>query len=231
MTHAPGSSRWRPDKLSRTWPALAGVVLVLLTLVIVSHPGPLPGEIAYIRWLQRRGEPLRTLAEVVRATTGTEGNLVVAVPAGIWLIHRHRSVGVRALSIVLVTLLVIQPVFKELVDRPRPAADQVEVRATHTSKSFPSGHSLSTTTVWGAACGLAWQRRRRSLAVGLAIPIVMTGVASGVQGVHWPTDALAGTLVGGLAAWAIVRVLNAGPGGDRRYSFGAIASPGSGPSG
>ncbi len=231
MTHAPGSSRWLPRKLSRTWPALLGVVLVLLTVVVVYHPGPLPGEVAYIRWLQRRDEPLRTLAEFVRATTGTEGNLVIAVPIGIWLIHRHGWLGVRALSIVLFTLLVIQPVFKELVDRPRPTADQVEVRAAHTSKSFPSGHSLSTTTVWGAACGLAWQRRRRLLAAGLAIPILMTGIASGVQGVHWPTDALAGTLVGGLAAWAIVSVLDAGPAGERRYSFGAIASPGSGPSG
>jgi membrane-associated phospholipid phosphatase len=115
--------------------------------------------------------------------------------------------------------------YKELVDRPRPDATQVEVRAVHSSKSFPSGHSLSTTTVWGAAAALTWRQRRRLAAIGLAVPIVATGVASAVQGVHWPSDALAGTVVGGFAAAAIVRTL------DRGQSLGAMASPGSGPSG
>ena len=102
--------------------------------------------------------------------------------------------------------------FKELVDRSRLNATQVEVRADLSSKSFPSGHSLSTTTIWGAAAGLAWKRRRRTLAVAAFVPIVATGFASAVEGVHWPSDAIAGTLVGLIAAWAIVTTLNPGQG-------------------
>ena len=180
MTHAPGSSRWRPDKLSRTWPALAGVVLVLLTLVIVSHPGPLPGEIAYIRWLQRRGDPLRSFAEFVRATTGTVGALVVAVPAGIWLICRHRWSGAGALSIVLFTLLVIQPVFKELVDRPRPTAEQVEVGALHTSKSFPSGHAATAVLFAIFICMATRSRVLRGLAFALVLVVMAERAAAEV---------------------------------------------------
>jgi membrane-associated phospholipid phosphatase len=110
--------------------------------------------------------------------------------------------------IALVTMLVAQPSIKEIIDRPRPDSTQVEVRAQHTSKSFPSGHSMSTTTVWGAAALLAVLTRRRWLAAGLCVPIVLTGFSSSIQGVHWPSDAIAGTLLGLIAAVLIATVVS-----------------------
>jgi len=184
-------------------------VLVALTVAVVVHPGPLPGELGYIRWLQARGEPLATIADVVRATTGTEAGVVVAVLFAVLLGRRYGRAVLPAVAVALVAMLVVQPLYKEIVDRPRPDATQVEVRAEHTSKSFPSGHSLSTTAVWGAAAGFAWTRRRRAWAVVAAVPVVLTGFSSAVQGVHWPSDAIAGTITGGFAAWVIVQQLNA----------------------
>lgn len=187
-------------------PALGATALacvVALAIVVVGHPEPLPGEVAYVRWLQDLGEPVPTLADVVRATTGTEAALLVAlVPAG-WLLWRDRRAGLLTVAIAAGTMLVVQPAVKELVDRPRPSAEVVEIRAEHSSKSFPSGHSMSTTTVWGAAAGVAWQRRRRGLAAAAAVPVVATFFASGVHGVHWPTDAIGGTLLGACAAGVI----------------------------
>ena len=191
---------------------MALVILATLTAVVLAHPDPLVGELGYVRWLQRRGEPLATAAEIVRATTGTEASVLLAVVGAVWSIRRFGEAGVRALLIALVVMLVVQPVFKELVDRPRPDATQVEVRTDYSSKSFPSGHSLSTTTIWGSAAGLAWKRRRRLIAAVAVVPIVATGFASGVEGVHWPSDAIAGTLVGLIAASAIVNTLQAGDG-------------------
>jgi membrane-associated phospholipid phosphatase len=66
---------------------------------------------------------------------------------------------------------------------------------------------MSTTTVWGAAAAMAWLHRKRATAVVLGVPIALTGVSSGVQGVHWPSDALAGTLLGALAAVAMLEIL------------------------
>jgi membrane-associated phospholipid phosphatase len=54
--------------------------------------------------------------------------------------------------------------------------------------------------------GFAWQRRRTALAASL-VPIVVTFV-SGVQGVHWPTDAVGGTLLGALAAAVVLELLS-----------------------
>ncbi len=190
--------------LVRWWPALALLVVVGLALVVVAHPGPLPGELGYVGWLQDLDEPVPSLARFVRMTTGTEAALVVAaVPAG-WLLVRHKWQGAIVVAIAAVTILVAQPAVKAVVDRPRPSPEQVTVRAPTESQSYPSGHSMSTATVWGAVVGAAWARGRRGVAVACAIPIVLTFFASAVQGAHWPTDAIAGTLLGVVAAWLIV---------------------------
>ena len=190
---------------------IAVLSLVTLTIAVVVHPGPLPGEIPYVGWLQRLGEPVPSLAGFVRSTTGTEGSIVVGLIPGVWLVRRYGRAGLRAVLIALFALLVVQPLYKEVVDRPRPDATQVEVRAVHTSKSFPSGHSLGTTVVWGTLAAVAWQRRHRAVAVAAAVPIVATGFSSGVQGVHWPTDAIAGTLVGLLTAGVIAHTIGLSP--------------------
>lgn len=198
----------------RAWPlwctGVLSAVLVALTVAVVAHPGPLPGEVGYVRWLQARGEPLATIADVVRTTTGTEAGVVVAIVFALFLGRRSGRAAFSAVGVAVVVMLAVQPIYKEIVDRPRPDATQVEVRAEHTSKSFPSGHSLSTTTVWGAAAGVAWTRRRRVWAAAAAVPVVLTGVSSAVQGVHWPSDALAGTIIGGVAALLMVRRLDDG---------------------
>ena len=72
--------------------------------------------------------------------------------------------------------------------------------------SFPSGHSMSTSTVWAAAALLALGFHKPWLAGLLCVPIVLTAVASSVLGVHWPSDAVAGTLVGASAAIAIATI-------------------------
>jgi membrane-associated phospholipid phosphatase len=203
--------------LTRWWPAFAVVLAFGLGMAVVAHPEPLPGELGYVQWLQDLDEPVPTLADVVWATTGTEAALVVALVVAGWLLaRRERRQAALFVAVAALTMLVVQPVVKEIVDRPRPSAQLVTVRAEVESMSFPSGHSMSTTTVWGAVAGAAWAHRRRELGVAPASPIVFTFIAAGVQGVHWPTDAIAGTLLGATAAWLIVRsVSNSRPRPDR----------------
>lgn len=187
----------------------AVVVATILGAILVAHPGPLAGELATVRALQGLPEPVPTLADFVRLTTGSEGALILAAPAILWLLWRRSRRELMATAVVLGAILVVQPLAKEVVDRPRPNAAQVEVRAEHESRSYPSGHSLSTTTVWGLAAGLLWLAGRRRLAAVACLPIVVTGFASSIQGVHWPSDAIGGTLIGAAAAVLAVRLLAA----------------------
>lgn len=185
----------------------AALLLTVLTARVVIDGGPLSGELRVVRWWQSLGEPVPTLAEFVRATTSTEACLVASLLPAAWLVRRHGRRAAPAILIVLCSTLVVQPLMKELIDRQRPTAEQVDVRAETTSMSFPSGHSLSTTTTWGAASLVALRAGRRAWAAALAVPVVATGLSSSIQGVHWPSDALAGTILGGFAAWWISRIV------------------------
>jgi len=189
----------------------AALVAVSLAIAVIINPGPLPGELGLVRWLQNRPQPVPRMAEWVRLTTSSEAGLVVLVIPGWVVISRFGHRGVFAVVIVCFTMLVLQPLLKLLVDRPRPSSRLVEIRAVNTSLSFPSGHSMSTTALWGVGVGLAIAAHRPRLAVVVAAPIVLTGVASSVQGVHWPSDAIAGTAIGALAAWATCSVLLGAP--------------------
>jgi undecaprenyl-diphosphatase len=207
------------------WPRWATIAVAALTVLatalaiaVLVDPGPLPGDLAIVRWWQRRPEPLPTIAEWVRLVTSTEANLVVAFVPAVFVAVRCGRSGIAAVAITVATMLVAQPVLKLLVDRPRPTADLVDVRAEHTSMSFPSGHSMSTIAVWGVAVLVLLGLRRPVAAAAACIPIVLTSQASLIQGLHWPSDSLAGLAVGGVSAVvAAVLLRNAGLREDHRY--------------
>lgn len=173
--------------------------------------GPLPGEVWIIRTWQRLPEPVPSVAEAVRDVTGTEASLVVLAPVAALAAWRYRARAVPAIGVLLLAMLVVQPVLKDVTDRERPSPAQVEVRAAFESESFPSGHSLGTAAVWGAIALWLWRAGHRRWAVAAALPIPATWIASDVLGVHWPTDSLGGTLIGGAAAWLAVRLLRIVP--------------------
>ncbi len=188
---------------ARLWITVVAALLALTAAVVIVD-GPLPGEVGLIRWLQDLGEPVPSFAEFFQATTGTEGNLVLVALVAPPLARRHGRSGLVAVAVCAVAMLVVQPASKEIVDRDRPSAEQVEVRAEHSSRSYPSGHSLGTSTTWGAAALYARRVGRRRLALLFLAPVACTAVASNVNGVHWASDSIAGTIMGVAAAWLAV---------------------------
>lgn len=190
---------------------VAFAILGVLTGAVLRADGPLPGEVAYILWWQDLGQPALAFADIVRHTMSTEANIAIGLIPAVWVIRQHGRRGVVAVLICLASMLVVQVGSKELIDRDRPTEAQVEVRRDHTSRSYPSGHSLSTTTVWGSFALHAWRTGRRRRAAALAAPIVCTFVSSGIHGVHWPSDAIAGTIMGAAAAWLAVGALRIVP--------------------
>jgi len=87
---------------------------------------------------------------------------------------------------------------KRVVRRHRPSDPRLQVHvATPSDWSFPSSHATSTT-----AAAVAYSRllgRRYPL---LLIPVMLTSRVA--LGVHYPSDVLAGSLVGAaLARWVV----------------------------
>ena len=88
-----------------------------------------------------------------------------------------------------------------LVHRPRPSPDLVQVSQQIPAGSFPSGHALNLTAIFGFLLYLAYLHLpagwpRRLVIALLALPIATIGLARVYAGAHWPSDALGGYLLG-----------------------------------
>lgn len=144
----------------------------------------------------------RFLLDVTALGTGLVVLVVVGVAALFLALTEHRYSAVLLLVATAGGQL-LNSVLKLFYNRPRPSAVEA---LTHTySTSFPSGHAMSAVIVYGTVAYLAarlqkhrWQRWLTMLFAVVAIVLI---AASRVYlGVHYPSDVLAGTIIG--AAWA-----------------------------
>jgi len=186
------------------WLALLAGAIALS--VLAGLHSRLPGDLDIADWVQGSLFPGMGVSRLVRAVGSTEVVLgtgaVVAV--ALWLMGWRRQALLLALG--LLALPFLQHGLKQLVDRPRPTPDLVELRAGFSSPSFPSGHVMSTALLYGFLFYLSLRIAlpsvlRLALIGWCAFMLVVSGPANVYVGVHWPSD-----VVGGYA-WAAVLLL------------------------
>jgi undecaprenyl-diphosphatase len=112
----------------------------------------------------------------------------------------------RGLAVIVGVLgaIIIQNVDKALVGRPRPPVHQLEAVS---GTSFPSGHATEATAFFLVLAAVLMPgsapRWVRPLVAGTAIVIIVAVALSRVYlGVHYPTDVVAGMLLGG--SWGML---------------------------
>ena len=159
---------------------------------------------AIMRWIaQHQYLQLQTaMLEITSLGTGTVVTMIVFV-AGLFLwLNRHKH---SAVLLVVATLggLVLDGLLKIGFNRPRPQIFKWGTYAV--SSSFPSGHAMSSVIVYGTVAYLAarLQKNPRSRVLTLifaAIIIAMICISRLYLGVHYPSDVLAGLVIG--LAWA-----------------------------
>jgi membrane-associated phospholipid phosphatase len=129
------------------------------------------------------------------------------------LLARRGSFDMVAMVVVgVVGAAVLSRSVKLLVNRPRPAVAQVAV----SDPSFPSGHATESAAFYGVLIALAvllpFRNAIRAVAIGACVTLMLAVAYSRLAlGVHYPTDVIAGLLLGG--AWALVTVVAIRPPG------------------
>jgi membrane-associated phospholipid phosphatase len=126
-------------------------------------------------------------------------------------------------SLVLITVMVGElAVFfgvTEIVTRPRPPVARLD--AAPPTSSFPSGHTAAAMALYGGIALLVlwiYGRRRSTLIVAVVLFCVpvFVGLSRLYRGMHYPTDVLAGALLGVLWLTLVMATLLPRPSAVRR---------------
>ena len=139
------------------------------------------------------------------------GNLLIWIPLVVVIaIVTRRLRGLAVGLLVALTLASDTAAFavKLLVERERPESAAVNQFFGFDSFAFPSGHVVRAVALL-AILAFIFAPRRWRLPIALAASIVtgaVMGYARVALGVHWPTDALGGFLLG-IAWFAVSAVL------------------------
>lgn len=133
---------------------------------------------------------------------GNEAFYLLVAPALYWCIDA--VLGLR-LGIYLMISGSLNAVLKIVFHGPRPYWYDTQVRAFSTETSFgiPSGHAQNAVVVWGT---IATYIQRSWAWISAIILIFLTSLSRVYLGVHFPSDVIAGWLVGALLLWILISI-------------------------
>ena len=128
------------------------------------------------------------------------GVVAITLSLFVWQKFRHGIKGREAVVVALVSGIVarlgITSFIRFSIDRPRPF-EVFGIMSTHeTGHAFPSGHAAF---FFGFAFAL-WPYHRKASITMFAVAVGM-GFARVAIAMHWPSDIVAGAVVGFLGAW------------------------------
>jgi undecaprenyl-diphosphatase len=161
------------------------------------------------RWFNENSSPPLTRAVEIFTHVGSGLWLIPLAAVAVGILASRRAWD-DALLVAMATAgaLVINPVFKEFFSRPRPTIHDPDL--TLRTFSFPSGHSMGSAAVYGALAIVLVRRLRGTVwaplvAAAAVLIVLLVGASRVYLGVHYPTDVVAGWILG--LAWLLVCVL------------------------
>lgn len=196
---------WR--RAAATWAFFLAALFVVLSAAVANQGLRLVDQLLLAVAQTPASAPLDTIMVAFSTLGAVEVTfplmLVLVLTAG----RGERSPGVARWVplLVMIALELMELAGKSVIQQPGPPAvlrRGIEISlggAVQTPFSFPSGHMLRATMVYGLL-GLRLVRRTR-LVVWMLIAIVLIwviGFSRVYTGSHWPTDVAGGILLGGI---------------------------------
>jgi undecaprenyl-diphosphatase len=193
-------------RLHATAVAAVAVVVVPLAVLVRARWSPLidgdrgadrDAHTAVVdhRWLVDASRLLTHLGDPTVVTV-----LAILVAAALWF--RSRRTAAAYVLLVRLAAVVVGWVLKTAVGRSRPVLAHPVAHAH--GFSFPSGHALGSAALYGSVAVVLGRRLSRTVAVAVAaLPPVVVAATRVLLGVHYPSDVVAGLVLG----WACALLL------------------------
>lgn len=136
---------------------------------------------------------------------GNAGWFWLAVSIFMLFFKRTRTVGIVSLCSIALCFLVSNICLKNLVARPRPYTQLTDLTILippEKDLSFPSGH---TTASFAAAC-IYFRMLPKKFGISALVLATLIALSRLYVGVHYPTDIIAGFLVGLVGSMVVYHV-------------------------
>ncbi len=184
---------------------LCGFAVAFATGVVCAHVVTSAGDWSRgLPWertlMYRLHTPLpRTLDALMLVLPwfGTNAALIPPIAAICWWlwVREHRTDDAVRLAVVQIGSYLLNPSLKAMFGRARP--DMFARRGWYGYSSFPSGHAIASISVLMTLCIILHRVKGWSWPYYVFIPIMLASLYSRLYlAVHWPTDVLAGAVVG-----------------------------------
>lgn len=155
-------------------------------------------------WATSLQHPWLNVIMSVLTFAGNETFYLLVIPLIYWCVSK--SAGFRLLYVVLFSLYVnvlIKAVYPAARPVGNPNIDSIFLESAregsaYPNDSFPSGHAQGSAVFWGC---LAVLLQKRILWVTAFVLIMLTSFSRLYAGLHWPTDVLAGIILGVVSVW------------------------------
>ena len=153
---------------------------------------------------------------LLRAVTNSAAAIAFGIP-GILLLHalikKNQVNQLRALQLLIPVALsaIVANVLKYAIDLPRPYElyPFIHKLSVGGSPTFPSGH---TADAFAFATAISLMYRKWFIVIMMLAWASFVGYTRMALGVHFPSDVLAGAMVGALCSYAVFRYM------QRKYS-------------
>jgi undecaprenyl-diphosphatase len=167
---------------------------------VIQLNGSFPGDSHFISWM-RHPHPAEPFAFVARVFAALGNPIVAALCVVIVWVLIDEDLGPRygALVLAAVSVVAFNALLKAIFG---PTPLEMSVHGSFVSGNFPSGHVVYITSLCGVLGWFALARGHRATFAAMLLLILGMGPFRIVDGVHWPSDVLAGYALG--LAWTIV---------------------------
>ena len=147
-------------------------------------------------WIQEYlRNPILNAIMIFITTLGDKGYIWIAATIALLIPKKTRKIGILSAAALLGSLLINNELIKNLVKRPRPFVTFTDLQIiipTPSQYSFPSGHTSSSF----AAAAVFYRHLPKKLGVSSVVLAGLIGFSRMYVGVHYPTDVLAGVIMG-----------------------------------